>query len=136
MCCGSGDATVASDIGKAAVESSGGDRGDVALSRLRPGCLAGSVVNHEVMSKPGREIGPGTSLAGTRLLARWHPAYRGRERDLLRLYGTWESPALWGRLADRLVVAVKPLLSAVGVERRGRAVRDSLLDQPVLGGVS
>jgi hypothetical protein len=40
------------------------------------------------------------------------------------------------RLADRLVVAVKLLLGAVGVERRGRAVRDSLLDQPVLGGVS
>jgi hypothetical protein len=104
-------------------------------SGLELGCLVGSVVNHEVMSKPGREINLGTSLAGTRLLARRHPAYRGRERDLLRLYGTWEGPPSGG-LADRLVVAVKPRLGAVGVERRGWAVRDSLLDQPVLGGVS
>jgi hypothetical protein len=48
----------------------------------------------------------------------------------------WEGPALRGRLADRFVIVVKLLLGAVGVERRGRAVRDSLLDQPVLGGVS
>jgi hypothetical protein len=32
-----------------------------------------------------------------------------------------------GALADRLVVAVKPLLDAVGVERRGRVVRDAFV---------
>jgi hypothetical protein len=40
-------------------------------------------------------------------------------------------PAAVGGPADRLVVVVKLLLGAVGVERRGRAMRDSLVDQPV-----
>lgn len=35
-----------------------------------------------------------------------------------------------GRPADGLVVVVKFLLGAVGVERRGPVVRDFLLDQP------
>lgn len=35
-----------------------------------------------------------------------------------------------GRVADGLVVAVKLLLGAVGVERRGPVVRDLLSDQP------
>lgn len=39
------------------------------------------------------------------------------------------------RAADGLVVAVKSLLGAVGVERRGPVVRDSLMDQPAMGGI-
>jgi RNA-directed DNA polymerase len=39
------------------------------------------------------------------------------------------------RVADGLVVAVKLLLGAVGVERRGPVVRDSRMDQPAMGGV-
>jgi len=31
------------------------------------------------------------SLADTRLLARWCPAWRRHESGLLRLHGTWES---------------------------------------------
>jgi hypothetical protein len=54
----------------------------------------------------------------------------------------WADPArdrvpIRGVLADRLVVAVKPLLGAVGVERRGRVVCGvvrSVNQTKVLGG--
>lgn len=39
------------------------------------------------------------------------------------------------RAAEGLVVAVKFLLGAVGVERRGPVVRDSRTDQAAMGGV-
>src|SRR5204862_5234841 len=35
----------------------------------------------KTMSKPGLRLGPGTSLGGTRLLPRRHPAYRQHEPD-------------------------------------------------------
>src|SRR5450756_2072969 len=43
-----------------------------------------------VTSKPGRTSSPGMSLAVTRLLARWCPAWRRREPGLRLLHGTWE----------------------------------------------
>ena len=41
-------------------------------------------------AKTGGPCSPGMSLAGTRLLARWCPAWRWREPDLLLLHETWE----------------------------------------------
>src|SRR5258705_12805049 len=41
-------------------------------------------------SEPGVTFWPGMSLAETRLLARWCPAWRRRESDLLLSCGTWE----------------------------------------------
>jgi len=38
----------------------------------------------------GVDMAPGLSLADTRLLARWCPAWRRRESDLLLSRGTWE----------------------------------------------
>jgi hypothetical protein len=46
--------------------------------------------NKQMASKPGRLNGPGMSLAGARLLARWCPAWRRRESGLRLLHGTWE----------------------------------------------
>jgi hypothetical protein len=37
---------------------------------------------HEMASEPGRFLGPGMSLGGTRLLLRWRPAYRQHEPSL------------------------------------------------------
>jgi hypothetical protein len=91
---------------------------------------------------------PGMSLAGVRVLARRCPACRRREPGLRLLQGTWEGmprycgPRSCGRRegvaesvvpvrqrvlsrgvpTDRLVVAVKSLLGAVGVEPRGRVI--------------
>ena len=45
----------------------------------------------KVASKPGVTFWPGMSLADTRLLARWCPAWRRREPDLRLSCGTWES---------------------------------------------
>ena len=48
-------------------------------------------------SKPGVTFWPGMSLAGTRLLARWCPAWRRREPGLRLSCGTWESAPRYGR---------------------------------------
>src|SRR5437016_14583504 len=46
--------------------------------------------DQEVAPKPGHPSSPGTSLAGTRLLARWCPARRRRDPDLPLPCGTGE----------------------------------------------
>ena len=85
-CCGSGNATVVSDVEKALLEVSGGDQedereritDDVSLFNFR------WHQNREVLVRPGM------SLAGARLLARWCPAWRRREPGLRLPRGTWE----------------------------------------------
>ena len=64
-----------SDEEKAAGESSGGDCGDVARDPAEGrGALYEASLVKQVMSKPGRVSGLGTSLAGAGLLAGRHPA--------------------------------------------------------------
>jgi hypothetical protein len=112
--------------------------------------VAGLAVDASLLDKaasePGVTFWPGMSLAETRLLARWCPAWRRREPGLRLSCGTWESAPRYclpgeggeretpkrlkreglstdpGAQADRPVVAVKPLLDAVGAERRGRLI--------------
>jgi len=52
----------------------------------------------QMASKPGYPPYPGMSLAGVRLLARWRPARRWREPDLLLPRGTWEGVPRYVRL--------------------------------------
>lgn len=59
----------------------------------------------KMMSKPGQRIGPGMSLGVTRLLPRWHPAYRQHEPD---------------RGASMERVKVHPETAADGLVARGR----------------
>src|SRR5437764_14272354 len=76
---------VVSEVEKAPVRRQAGIRKASASESLRT-CRNGS----QVTSKPGQIFGSGMSLAGARLLARWCPAWKRREPDLLLPYGTWE----------------------------------------------
>jgi hypothetical protein len=122
--------------GKGAVQASGGDQEDDCCRR---------VVTYEVTSKPGTTFRPGMSLADTRLLARWCPAWRWREPGLLLLHGTWEGRFRYGQaggqretpkrlhrkgLSTDAEHAGGPARSSdeapvMGVERRGRIARGS-----------
>ena len=74
---------VVSDVGKGALDVSGGDQEG---ERKR---IADDVPKQtRVTSKPGCTCYLGMSLAGARLLARWCPAWRRREPGLLLLRGT------------------------------------------------
>jgi len=77
--------------GKGAREASGGDQEDVALNAPVAGFAVDASLLDKAASKPGVTFWPGMSLADTRLLARWCPAWRRREPDLRLSCGTWES---------------------------------------------
>jgi hypothetical protein len=55
---------------------------------------------------------------------------QGRERERAEAVTGGIEYQLRRSLADRLVLAVKPLLAGVGVERRGRLTRNVWFDQP------
>src|ERR1700690_2269546 len=55
-----------------------------------PGLAVDAPLEDKAASKPGVSFWPGMSLADTRLLARWCPAWRRREPDLRLSCGTWE----------------------------------------------
>jgi len=77
--------------GKGALEVSGGDQEDVALNAPVTGFAVDASLLEKMASEPGVTFWPGMSLADTRLLARWCPAWRRREPDLRLSCGTWES---------------------------------------------
>jgi len=83
-CCGERD-------GKGAQDASGGDQEDVALNAPVAGLAVDASLLDKAVSKPGVTFWLGMSLADTRLLARWCPAWRRREPDLRLSCGTWES---------------------------------------------
>jgi hypothetical protein len=83
-CCGERD-------GKGAQDASGGDQEDVALNAPVAGFAVDASLLDKEASKPGVTFWPGMSLADTRLLARWCPAWRRREPGLRLSCGTWES---------------------------------------------
>src|SRR5208337_2620280 len=68
-CCGERD-------GKGTREVSGGDQEDVALNAPVAGFAVDASLLDKAASKPGVTFWPGMSLADTRLLARWCPAWR------------------------------------------------------------
>ena len=70
---------------------SGGDQEDVALNAPVAGPAGDASLLDKVASEPGVTFWPGMSLAETRLLARWCPAWRRREPGLRLSCGTWES---------------------------------------------
>ena len=70
---------VVSDVGKGALDVSGGIRKTMAVDVSK---------RTRMTSKPGFHFGPGKSLAGARLLARRCPAWRPREPGLLLSRGT------------------------------------------------
>src|SRR6266540_3149845 len=92
---------VVSDVGKGALDASGGDRG----RRSAAPDLWGSLLTRRYRLgdiRTGYSFRPGISLAGVRLLARRCPAWRRREPDLLLPYGTWEGmPRYWQRVRLR-----------------------------------
>jgi hypothetical protein len=83
-CCGERD-------GKGAQDASGGDQEDVALNAPVTGSAVDASLLDKEASEPGVTFWPGMSLADTRLLARWCPAWRRREPGLRLSCGTWES---------------------------------------------
>jgi len=83
-CCGERD-------GKGAHDASGGDQEDVALNAPVAGLAVDASLEDKAASEPGVTFWPGMSLAETRLLARWCPAWRRREPGLRLSCGTWES---------------------------------------------
>ncbi len=89
-CCGERD-------GKGAQDASGGDQEDVALNAPGAGFAVDASLLDKAASKPGVTFWPGMSLADTRLLARWCPAWRRREPGLRLSCGTWESAPRYGR---------------------------------------
>jgi hypothetical protein len=89
-CCGERD-------GKGARDASGGDQEDVALNAPVTGFAVDASLLEKAASEPGVTFWPGMSLADTRLLARWCPAWRRREPGLRLSCGTWESAPRYGR---------------------------------------
>src|SRR5260370_18325189 len=77
--------------GKGAREASGGDQEDVALNAPVTGPAVDASLLDKEASKPGVTFWPGMSLADTRLLARWCPAWRRREPGLRLSCGTREN---------------------------------------------